>query len=140
MKDLKKLRQARGEKARAGKTALDALNVLLGKDTLTETETAQLATLEAEVDDLEKQVVKLDGEIAAEEKLLRRSTLFGSSSLSPTGGPARSIIVNDLDPARTGGFANLAEFAVSVRNFQVNGVQDPRLGAAPTNFQQNQGS
>ena len=45
-KDLKKLRQARADKAKAGKTKVEALNVLLAKDTLTETETAQLAALE----------------------------------------------------------------------------------------------
>lgn len=137
-KDLKKLRQARAERAAAGKTKLAALNVLLEKAELTEAETAQLGVLEAEVDAIEKEVTALDQEIAAEEKTARRATLFGSSSLS--GGPALATVVNDLNPARTAGFHNLAEFAVSVRNFQVSGAIDPRLAAAPTNFQQNQGA
>src|SRR5262245_45717087 len=116
-KDLKKLRQARADKARAGKLALDKLNAILGNDNATDAETAQIAGLEAEVDTLEKEVSALDAEIAAEETAQRRATLFGSSALvAPgTGIPARSIIVNDLDPARTGGFHNLAEFAIAVR-------------------------
>ena len=136
-KDLKKLRQARADKAKAGKTTLDELNALLGKNNATDAEKTQIATLEAEVDSIEKEVADLDQQIAAEEKAVRRATLFGTSSL---GGPARATVVNDLNPERTGGFHNLAEFAVSVRNFQVNGQMDPRLGAAPTNYQQNQGS
>jgi hypothetical protein len=77
---------------------------------------AQITALEAEVDALEKEVKALDAEIAAEEKT-RRATLFGS-----TGGPARATVVNDLDPERTGGFHNLADFAVAVRNLQVDGI------------------
>src|SRR5262245_43004322 len=137
-KDLKKLRQARAERAAAGKTKLAALNVLLEKAELTEAETVQLGVLEAEVDAIEQEVTALDQEIAAEGRTARRATLFGSSALP--GGPALATVVNDLNPARTAGFHNLAEFAVSVRNFQVSGAIDPRLAAAPTNFQQNQGA
>jgi HK97 family phage major capsid protein len=141
-KDLKKLRQARADKAKAGKTKLEALNALLDKSDLTEAEAAQLATLEAEVDQLEKDVKDIDAEIAAEEKKARRASLFGSSALAgaaAAGGFALATIVNDLNPERTGGFHNLAEFAVSVRSALTGGGVDPRLGAAPTNFQQNQG-
>jgi HK97 family phage major capsid protein len=136
-KDLKKLRQARADKARAGKTALDQLNALLDKDNATDAEKASITTLEAQVDAFETEVAELDREIAAEEKLARRATLFGSTAL---GGPARATVVNDSDPSRTGGFASLAEFAVSVRNLQVNGIADPRFAAAATGYQQNQGS
>jgi HK97 family phage major capsid protein len=48
--------------------------------------------------------------------------------------------VNDSDPSRTGGFANLAEFARSVYQLNVNGIRDPRFEAAGTGFQSNQGS
>jgi HK97 family phage major capsid protein len=136
-KDLKKLRQARADRAKAGKTALDQLNALLVKADATDAEKGQITTLEAQVDALEKEVADLDKEISAEEKSIRRAALFGTTSL---GGPARATVVNDLNPERTGGFHNLAEFAVSVRNFQVSGIQDPRLGAAPSGFQQNQGT
>jgi HK97 family phage major capsid protein len=142
-KDLKKLRQARAEKAKLGKSRLDALNALLAKDTLTEAEAAQLATLEAEVDTLEQEVAAIDAEITAEERVARRATLFSSTALggSPAaGGFALSTVVNDTDPARTGGFRNLAEFAVSVRNLAVGGIADPRFAAAATGYQQNQGA
>lgn len=142
-KDLRKLRQARADKAKAGKTALDQLNALLGKDNLTEAESAQLATLEAQVDEHEQAVAALDAEIATEEKAQRRATLFTSTSLIPGGErglPARSVMVNDLNPERTGGFHNLAEFAISVRAASTNGGLDPRLGAAPSGFNQNQGA
>jgi hypothetical protein len=49
-KDLKKPRQARADKAKAGKSRLEVLNALLDKDSLTEAEASQLTALEAEVD------------------------------------------------------------------------------------------
>lgn len=135
-KDIKKLRQARAEKAMAGKTKLEALNALLDKaEALTDAEGAQATALEAEVDALEKAVKALDAEIAGEDAKTRRATLFGQ-----TGGPARATVVNDLDPVRTGGFHNLADFAVSVRNAAVGAAMDPRFQAAATGYQQNQGS
>jgi HK97 family phage major capsid protein len=137
-KDLKKLRQARADKAKAGKTALDQLNALLGKEGATDAEKTQITTLEAQVDALEVELAALDAEIAAEEKTARRATLFSSSTLS--GGPAFQTRVNDSDPSRTSGFANLTEFARSVYQLTVNGIRDPRFEAAGTGFQSNQGS
>lgn len=135
-KDIKKLRQARAEKATAGKTKLAALNALLDKaEALTDAEGVQATALEAEVDALEREVKALDAEIAGEESKTRRATLFGA-----TGGPARATVVNDLNPERTGGFHNLAEFAISVRNAATGGVLDPRFQAAASGYQQNQGS
>ncbi|GIQ73199.1 phage major capsid protein [Bradyrhizobium sp. RD5-C2] len=135
--DIKQLRQARANKAKDGKTVLEQLNALQGKPTLTEAETAQVGELESKVDALEAEVAELDKQIAVEEKKLRRASLFGSTAL---GGPALATVVNDTDPARTAGFKSLAEFAVSVRNLQVNGVADPRFAAAASGYQQNQGS
>lgn len=142
-KDLKKLRQARADKAKAGKLKVEALNVLLDKEALTDTESAQLTVLEAEVDALEQNVAELDAEITAEEKKARRASLFGTASLSSGcggGGPALATVVNDLNPERTSGFHNLAEFAVSVRSAMTGGGLDPRLVAAPSNVHQNQGA
>ncbi|MEY9674542.1 phage major capsid protein [Bradyrhizobium elkanii] len=140
--DIKKLRQARADKAKEGKTALDQLNALLGKETLTDGESTQLEQLEAKVDGLEKEVAELDKQIKAEETKTRRIALFGTSTA--LGGPALATVVNDLNPERTGGFRNLQEFAVSVRNFTTAGIADPRLSAimsaAATGYQQNQGS
>jgi HK97 family phage major capsid protein len=135
-KDLKKLRQARADKAKVGKTKVEALNALLAKDELNETETAQLATLETEVDALETDVAALDKEIATEEKLARRATLFGSTARVPQ----FSVTTDEPNPALTGGFRNLSEFAVAVRNQIVGGANDPRLNAAPSNYEQNQGT
>jgi HK97 family phage major capsid protein len=132
-KDLKKLRQARADKAKSGKTKFTALNALIAKPDLNEAETAQMAALEVEVDAIETELAALDVEIATEEKAQKRATLFNAP-------PARSIIVNDIDPARTGGFANLAEFALAVRDRFTGGGMDPRFGAAPANFESNQGS
>lgn len=137
-KDIKKLRQARAEKAKAGKVALDQLNALLAKDDATDAEKASITAIEAQVDAIEAEVVALDGEIAAEEKLAKRATLFSTSSIS--GNAALATYVNDSDPARTNGFRSLTEFAVAVRNLQVNGIADPRFAAAATGYQQNQGS
>jgi HK97 family phage major capsid protein len=134
-KNLMKLRQARADRAKAGKAKLVSLNALIEKPELTEAETTQMAALETEVTALETEVTALDTEIAAEEKIARRATLFGSAAI-----PARSIIVNDLNPETTGGFHNLADFALTVRNAITGAGIDPRLGAAPANFQQNQGS
>lgn len=146
MKDLKKLRQARAEKAKAGKIKLDALNALLGKDGATDAEKAQITALEAEVDAIEAELNKMDAEIAAEEKAARRASLFTTTAVATAmavtalGGPALATVVNDRDPARTGGWNSLAEFAVAVRNLQVNGIADPRFAAAASGYQQNQGS
>lgn len=147
MKDLKKLRHARAEKVKAGKTALDQLNALLAKDNATDAEKAQIETREAQVDALEKEVSALDAEIAAEEKAARRAALFASTAVGGAmaataafSNPAGATAVFDSDPARTAGFKSLAEFAVSVRNLQVNGVADPRFAAAASGYQQNQGS
>ncbi|MET4170974.1 HK97 family phage major capsid protein [Bradyrhizobium sp. LA6.1] len=146
MKDLKKLRQARAEKAKAGKIALDKLNAILGNANATDAEKASIAALEAEVDGLEKEVSQLDADIAAEEKAARRASLFTSTAVatalavSAFSNPALATVVRDSDPARTAGFASLAEFAVSVRNMAVGGIVDPRFSAAATGYQQNQGS
>lgn len=133
-KNLNKLRQDRAEKAKAGKTKETAINALLEKTTLTDAEQAQLTALEAEADAIEADVSALDQEIAAEEKRAHRAQLFGSTAI-----PARSIVVNEPNPETTNGFKSLAEFAVSVRNFQVSGMNDARLTAAASNFHQNGG-
>lgn len=134
-KDLKKLRQARADKAKAGKSKVDALNALLDKENATEAEKAQITALEAEVDTLEAEVKALDDEIAAEEKKARRASLFGSASV-----PQFQITTDEPNPQTTGGFRSLAEFAVAVRTAITGGGIDPRLGAAPSNYHQNQGA
>ena len=58
--DIKQLPQARATKAKDGKTALEQLNALQGKATLTEAETTQVGELETKVDALEAEVAELD--------------------------------------------------------------------------------
>src|SRR6185295_593799 len=128
-KNLNKMRQDRAAKASIGKSKEARLNALLDKTTLTETEQAELTALEAECDTLATEVEAMDKEIAAEEKKARRATLFNTTAI---GSPARSIVVNDLNPATTGGFYNLADFAVSVRNQALNISVDPRLANLAT--------
>lgn len=137
-KDLKKLRQSRADVAKAGKLKVEELNKLLDKAELNDDEKARLDALEKEVDGLEAQVVALDAEIADEEKKARRSTLFGSAASTIV--PARRITSDELNPELTGGFRNLNEFAIAVRNQCVGQGNDPRLFAAPSNVHQNQGS
>ncbi|MCC8952904.1 hypothetical protein H8B02_05330 [Bradyrhizobium sp. Pear77] len=99
--DIKQLRQARANKAKDGKTALEQLNALQGNANPTEAETAQVGELETKVDAPGAEVAELDKQISAEEKKLRRTALFGSSTA--LGGPALATVVNDINPERTGG-------------------------------------
>lgn len=133
-KNLNKMRQDRAEKAKAGQAKETAINALLAKATLTDAEQAELTKLEGEADVLENEVKDLDKEIAAEEKRAHRAQLFGTTAI-----PARSIIVNEPNPETTNGFKSLAEFAVSVRNLQVSGMNDARLTAAASGYHQNGG-
>lgn len=134
-KDLKKLRQNLADKKAAGLAKTNELNGLLAKTDLTADEQARITALDAEVTALEGEVEKLSAEIVAEERQVRRGALFGSSSVPALSG-ARS---DEPNPETTGGFRNLSEFAVSVRNAYVNHTVDARL-AAPANFHQNQGN
>src|SRR5581483_8075233 len=98
------------------------------KAELTETEAAQLATLETEVDALEAEVTALDAEIAKEEKAAKRSALFSSTRV-----PQFSVTTDEPNPETTNGFRNLSEFAVAVRNQVMGAGQDQRFLAAPSN-------
>lgn len=147
MKDLKKLRQSRAEKIARGKAATAKFNALSAKADRTEAETADLAALDTELTTLETEVEALDNDIAAEEKSIRRAGLFEAPArgLNPARGSARTV--GEPTPGM-GGFKALSEMALSVRTAMTGGRLDPRLaelngpelGAAPANFEQNQGS
>jgi HK97 family phage major capsid protein len=148
---LKELRQQRHQKATRGKAALTEFNTLGAKADRTEEEDKKLEALDAELTALEADVADLDKKIAAEEGAARRGALFATSASPEPGrraafGAGRTM--NELNPETTGGFRNLADFAVAVRNAQTGMAQDPRLaamvegverGAAPAGFHQNQG-
>jgi HK97 family phage major capsid protein len=133
-KDLKKLRQSIAEKKAAGLAKNTELNALLAKDDATAEEQARITALDAEVTQLEADVSAINADIEAEEKRIKRSTIFAPSA--PAGSGARS---DEPNPETTGGFRNLCEFAYAVRRSVTGGGVDTRL-AAPSNYQQNQGA
>ncbi|BBF93371.1 phage major capsid protein [Blastochloris tepida] len=139
--NLKQLRQARADKAKAGKTKLDELNALLAKENASDADKARIDALDTEVTALEKDVADLDAAIAREEQAARRATLFGVH-LAGGGNAAQNIRVSSSEPnpETTGGFRSLAEFAVAVRAAATGGGLDPRLAASPSNVHQTSGS
>lgn len=146
--DLKVLRQkaatlrADGEKLAAELTELQAV------ESPTDEQAARIEELEGKLASWEVEATQARDDLEKAEDAARRAGL-----LDGLRGSASRIIVGqsyEPDPARTGGFANLAEFATNVR--QASGqFGDPsqaiqRLGesaqmmAAPTNFHQERGS
>lgn len=142
---LKELRQQRSTKAQRGKAATVEFNALSAKAERSAEEETKLAALDTELDTIETEVTALDTQIADEEKKLRRAGLFeaGSTQRAAAGSAARTV--NEPTPGM-GGFRSLAELAVSVARAQTSfdprlaELNNPTLGAAPTNFEQNQGS
>lgn len=134
--DIKKLRADLAAAKAKGITKVNAYNALAAKTDPTAEETAQLAALDKEIEACEAEVSALQAKIDAEEKAIRRRGLFASSALTP----ARAVAVNDLDPATTGGFRSLAEFATCVLAAQTGNGIDQRLAAAPNETMQTGGS
>lgn len=82
----------------------------------------------AEFEKIEGKVAKLTDDIKAAEDLAgKRRQMEGSTSLTPAG----HTTVHDQDPALTGGFKDIGEFAVAVHGAvqasQVGGAVDTRL-------------
>lgn len=139
MKDIKKLRQARIDKAAAGRAKTATYNTLLGKADRTAEETASLEAMGAELDALAAEVEALDLEIVAEESATRRTALFQAPAPAARtfGAGART---SEPNPVTSGGFKSMADFANSVRGVSA-GVFDERLNAAGgSNPNQNNGS
>jgi HK97 family phage major capsid protein len=133
---LNELRQQRTQKATRGKAAMTEYNALADKAERTAEEDARLAALDGEISALEAEVVDLDAKIEAKEKANRRAGMFSAPA------PARSTArtVGEANPETTGGFRNLADFALSVRNASVDHVVDPRLAALPGNSHESSGT
>ncbi len=88
-----------------------------------------LTAAQAEYDALTAQIGDVTAQIERAEKLAEARRAMAATS------PALSVAVNDPNPATTGGFKDVAEFAMAVRATtpQVGGGLDPRLmAAAPT--------
>lgn len=138
---LKELRQQRSQKATRGKAATEEYNTLNAKADRTAEDDARLAALDTELTALEADVADLDAKIDAEERTARRGALFATAPAPErraAGSTARTT--GELNPETTGGYRNIAEFAVSVRNASVNQSVDPRLAALPANYNQNGGT
>jgi len=84
----------------------------------------------ARMDEIETEIEQVSAEIASIEALNERRRAMEAV-------PAGHNAVHDTDPAQTGGFASIGEFAVAVHQAvnasQLGGTVDPRLRAAPPN-------
>ncbi|HEY3694072.1 phage major capsid protein [Phenylobacterium sp.] len=139
-KNLKELRQARADKAKRGVAATTEFNTLNAKDDRTTEEEAKIGALGGELDTLEAEVIQLDKDIVAEEASARRSGLFSSAAPAATLIPASSTArTEEADPALTGGFKSMADFAGAVVQTTL-GHHDVRLGATTSTYNQNAGA
>lgn len=145
--NLQTLRQALHDLKAEGRQKLEARNALARKaeeNDLTEAETAKLAQLDSELDELEAAVQKAEANVSAEEQRLDRERAFAPLPSEP----APRITSTEADPALTFGFDSLGEFAQAVLHATPGGGNVPRyderlrggMGAAPTNFHQEQGT
>ena len=132
---LKELRQQRSIKATRGKAATTEYNALVEKPERSAEEEAKIAALETELSALEAEVSDLDAKIAAKEAADRRAGLFTAPA---AGAGARTV--SEPNPETTGGFRNLAEFSLAVRNASVDHVVDQRLAALPGNTHESSGT
>lgn len=153
MKDnIKVLRQRLHDLKAEGRTKAAALAKLEAVTDSTDEQTAEIATLEAALDQLQTNVEAANADVEKEEKRLDRVRAFAplQSNRDQLLGmvPARHITSTEQDPALTAGFGDVAEFAIAVRNAGVNSgaMIDERLTAmlqqhaAPTNFHREGGS
>lgn len=124
MKKLAELRKRLADLKAKGTGVLDAAEKE-GRD-LTEQEAAEFAGLETEIEATKAEIQQVE---TMAERRRTMDALSGSSALGTT--------VHDPNPATTGGFKGLAEFAGAVRMASRQGGQvDPRLMAAPTSVHQ----
>ena len=137
MKDLKKLRQARIDKAARGRAATTEYNTLSAKAERTEAEELKLAALDTELTGLEASIEELDTDIAAEEKKAQRAALFSTSANIQRQSFGNAGRTNDPNPDTTLGFKSLAHFANAVRDGSADSIMQ---AAAPATYNQNQGS
>ncbi len=136
MNKLKQLRAKLADLKKQGATALAAYNTLLAKEARDDAEEARLAQLDADVTKAETDVAETQAAIEALEKQERRAALF-----TPQRSPAGANVVNDRNPATTGNFASLADFAIAVQRADANlGIDERLLATTPQGQMQNGGS
>lgn len=90
---------------------------------------AKLASLDQAITALERDVEATAAEIARAEASIRRSGLFAATpATSPArAGASRVQVIHEPGADETGGFRNLAEFAMTVYRAVVNHTADERL-------------
>ncbi|MCZ4351539.1 phage major capsid protein [Roseovarius aestuarii] len=122
---MKKLAELKKQRDALKANALKLLN-------LADSEARDLsAEEEASYEAFESQITDINAEIDQAEKLAERRRTMDALS------PALSNVVHDTDPAKTGGFKGLGEFAHAVMNAsRSGGVVDRRLMAEPANVHQ----
>jgi HK97 family phage major capsid protein len=132
MNKLEQLKKKLAALQKQGLTLCDAADAE-GRDM-----TAEEATLFGEI---ERDIGEVKGEIAAAEVSAERRRSMGGVAVASAlgvsallgGGAALANQVHDLDPAMTGGFADIGEFATAVHGAvsagQMGGIIDPRLQA-----------
>lgn len=143
MRNINQLRQRAKDLRAKGRATLEQVKALEAKETRTDDEEQKLKALNAELDLLETDLEAATAAVDAEERKIARERLFGGAALVP----ARQITSSEPNPAGTGGFRNLAEFALAVRSATPGGGApriDERLTAmyqaAPTNYHQEAGA
>jgi len=137
---IKQLRQRVHDLKTQGKDKLAKFQALAAKADRNEQEEAEHKALDIELETYTRDLEAAETELAKLEKQAAREAAF-------TAAPGARIQVFDQDPAQTGGFSDMAEFAVSVRRASINQGVDPRLArtygapvmGAPTNFHQETG-
>lgn len=135
--NLKELRAKLAAARLRGKAKVDDYEALRAKADRTDEDDQKLTAIDAEITAIEAEVSTLDATIADEEKRARRAGIFAASGT----GHRHPITTNEPNPATTGGYRGISEFAVAVRNAVVNpGEVDERLRASPTGYHQNQGA
>ncbi len=139
-KNIKELRAARTAKAKRGQEATTRYNLLGAQATRTADEETELTALGAELDTLEADVAQIDHDIVQEEAAARRGALFGGAAPAAIIVPAAAggRVVNEPDPAMTGGFKSMNEFAHAVVQTSL-GYTDTRLGATTNTYNSNGG-
>lgn len=138
MKKLAELRQRLADLKAEGNALLDKADA--------DNDGVLMADDEKRWNEIEASIKAVEGEIKGLEATAeKRRRLDAVQTASPTVAGVPRITSNEPNPARTAGFHNLAEFAVSVRNASGSSghVPDQRLAglmAAPSNYMEGGGS
>lgn len=124
---MKKIAELRAKLAGLKKQTMDMLDAAEAKGGFNDETQAAYDAKKAEIE-------ATQAEIAAVERLQEERRSMGAVE----GSPAGHNTVNDPNPATTGGFKDIAEFATAVRSATRagGGFRDDRLMAAPTNVHQ----